>query len=104
MTAQDAQNADAAATGRLALKSKLDLKGSDDLAKELQELRGSDLTIDPSAVEQLGAHAVQTLIVAARSWAADGNAFTVEALPAGAAAHLATLGMDQTIFDVERTE
>lgn len=100
MTAQD----EVAATGRLVLVSKLDLKGSDDLAKELQGLRGASLIVDASAVEHLGAHAVQTLCVAARSWRADGHDFSVANLAQAATAQLATMGMDQTIFDAERTE
>ena len=100
MTAQDG----GAAESQLTLASKLDLKGSEDLAKELQGLRGRNLTVDASAIEHLGAHAVQTLCVAARSWRSDGNAFSVANLSNAAASQLATMGMDQTIFDAERTD
>ncbi len=78
----------------LQLAEKLDLRASIDLASALRDRRGGDLTVDGSAVHHLGAHAVQTLLVAVGSWSRDGHRLTCEPLSDPALQQLATLGVD----------
>ena len=78
----------------LRLAAKLDLRASLELAEALRTRRGTDLAIDASAVEHLGAHAVQTLLVAANSWARDGNHLALDHLPDAATGQLSVLGID----------
>ncbi|MEM0946022.1 MAG: STAS domain-containing protein [Pseudomonadota bacterium] len=77
----------------LQLSEKLDLRASLDLLADLRARRGSDLAIDAGHVQHLGAHAVQTLLVAADSWARDGNKLVVENLTDAARGHLSILGL-----------
>ena len=58
---------------------KLDLRGSEALAEAIRTRRGSDVTINLARVEQFGAHAAQTLLVAHRPWEADRHAFVLAA-------------------------
>lgn len=60
----------------LFLEDRLDLRSVAALAQALADRRGSDLTLDASAVRQIGALAVQVLRAAARSWAEDGYRLT----------------------------
>lgn len=92
-----------AADGMLLLRSKLDLKGSEELVRELQARRGRDLTLDASDVDLLGAHAVQTLLVAAQTWRSDGHCLAVTDLSDAAVEHLGLMGLEQSVFDDERT-
>lgn len=78
----------------LQLAAKLDLRASLDLAETLRTRRGADLAIDAGAVQHLGAHAAQTLLVAADSWSRDGNTLTVGHLPDTALGQLSVLGID----------
>lgn len=86
---------------RLELPGRLDLKASEALVGDLRAARGASLAIDAAAVEHLGAHALQTLIVAASSWHTDGHEFRVENLTAEINAQLVTLGADAAVFGGE---
>lgn len=91
-------------TKEIVLSPKLDLKASEDLVKDLINLRGGDVVLDGSRVELFGAHSLQTLMIAARSWQQDGHRLIVTDLSEAAVDSLATLGVDQTIFEGERTD
>lgn len=80
-------------TGRLDLAPKLDLPASEALAGALRDQRGSDLVVDAAAVTHIGGHALQTLLVAARSWARDQKTFSVENVGPKMSAQLEMLGM-----------
>lgn len=103
MAAQEEATGDGACDGRLVLNAKLDFKGSEDLLKTLLTLRGEALTVDGSVVELLGSHAVQTLVIAARSWAADGLPFGIVDLSESAEGQLAEMGLDASVFTNEGT-
>ncbi len=77
------------------LKPKLDLTESEAILVALLKRRGANVEIDASGVEQIGAHAVQTLLVACQSWKADGHTFSVSGWSEAAMEQLALLGMDQ---------
>ncbi|MGH6761723.1 MAG: STAS domain-containing protein [Phyllobacterium sp.] len=55
----------------------LDLKAAAPLAESLMQMRGSDLTIDASDVEQLGGQCLQVLLSAQATWRADESALHV---------------------------
>lgn len=78
---------------RLDLPARLDTAASHELADRLRQMRGRDIVLEAGAVEHLGAHAAQTLMIAAASWAADGHALRLSGLSDSAAAHLAALGI-----------
>ena len=75
---------------------KLDLRGSETLAERLRALRGSDLAIDLTGVETFGAHAAQTLIIAHRSWEADGRTLSIAGQSTAVEEALTTLGLTST--------
>ncbi len=80
-------------SARLELDSRLDLRASEALAEALRERRGADLVIDAGAVDHLGAHALQTLLIAAKSWGDDGYSFRCENLSSAARNQLAVFGV-----------
>ena len=89
-------------TTRVELKEKLDLPASEDLVETLKEHRGSDLTLDASAVNHMGAHALQTLIIAHKSWSDDGKALTLTGLPEDVLGQVEVLGAsNQPLFKAE---
>lgn len=55
----------------LQLPACLDIAAAGPLAQSLLAMRGSDATLDASAVERLGAQCVQVLLSAQRTWQAD---------------------------------
>ena len=85
-------------TTRITLVAKLDTEAAEELATTLIASRGSDLVLDASAVEQLGAFAVQVLIVAARDWESAGNTLTLEGLPDEIESQLAEFGLPPAQF------
>lgn len=58
----------ASAAKTLSLESVLDLNAASSLHSKLMAMRGSDLTIDASAVERVGALCIQVLMSAAKTW------------------------------------
>ena len=61
----------------ITLDSVLDLPASGPLAVELQSRRGSELKIDASKVERIGAQCFQVLISAVASWSEDEQPLSV---------------------------
>ena len=60
------------------LPAVLDLQHAEPLRAELLGLRGQSVVIDGSAVERLGGLCLQVLISAQHSWAADGQAMSLD--------------------------
>lgn len=79
--------------GRLQLAQKLDLRGSEALIEALRAAEGGAVAIDASEVDLLGAHALQTLIVAQGAWAAAGHPFTIENMSEAMAGALESFGI-----------
>ena len=91
-------------TVRVELPAKLDLVASESLLDTLKDHRGQDLTLDASGVEHLGAHALQTLIIARSSWESDGKALTVADLTDEVIEQIETLGVtEQPLFKAEES-
>ena len=65
-----------AAQKSLSLAPVLDLNEATALHAKLMELKGSNLSIDASSVERVGALCAQVLMAGAKSWEQDKNAFT----------------------------
>ena len=81
----------------------LDLKAAAPLADELIALRGSDLVIDGSGVQRVGAQCLQVLLAARRTWAADRAAFTIVAASEHLEATATLLGTSAALFDSVET-
>lgn len=88
----------------LVLGEKLDFKASEGLISDLQARRGQDIEIDASAVEMLGGHALQTLLVAMESWKADGHSLKLINLSDAARQDAEALGQDTTALENGGTE
>jgi chemotaxis protein CheX len=67
-----------AARKEFQLAAVLDLNHASVLHGELLALRGSDIVIDASTVERVGAQCAQVLVAGAKTWKADNKAFAVE--------------------------
>ncbi|MCD2183459.1 STAS domain-containing protein [Rhizobium sp. GN54] len=65
-----------AAQKSLSLAPVLDLNEATALRDKLLALKGSDLAIDASAVERVGALCAQVLMAAAKTWEADKRSYT----------------------------
>ena len=65
-----------AAPKSLSLAPVLDLNEAIALREKLMALKGSDLSIDASAVERVGALCAQVLMSAARTWEVDKRAYS----------------------------
>ena len=57
----------------LALPKKIDLDAATELAAELSEKRGKDLTLGGGDVSQLSTPGLQVLLSAAKAWSDDGH-------------------------------
>ncbi|PYE36381.1 chemotaxis protein CheX [Rhizobium sp. PP-F2F-G38] len=66
-----------AASKTLNLAPVLDLNEASVLHRKLTEMRGSNIVVDASAVERVGALCVQVLMAGAKSWEEDKYAFTI---------------------------
>ena len=64
-------------TDVVVLPAVLDLRAAASLKAELLTRRGSPLTVDATGVERLGGLALQVLLSATKTWAADGQSLTV---------------------------
>ena len=62
----------------LQLRSQLDLTAAAPLAKELLGMRGSDVIIDASGVERVGAQVLQVLASAMETWRSDLQQIEIE--------------------------
>lgn len=75
-----------------------------ELAEFLAVNRGSAVRIDGAAADRIGAQAAQILVVAGRSWAADGVAFGLDDPTGAVAASFARLGLADMLPDANGTE
>ena len=66
-----------AAGGSLTLPSELDIKAATPLAAEFIAARGTDVALNASQVERVGAQCLQVLLSAAATWEADGQELVV---------------------------
>ena len=77
----------------------LDLKAAAPLADELIALRGTDITIDGTGVQRVGAQCLQVLLAARRTWAADRAEFVIVAASEHLQATATLLGTSAALFD-----
>ena len=66
----------ASAAKTLSLDNVLDLNAAGSLHSQLMAERGSDLVIDASAVERVGALCIQVLMSAAKTWQEEKHSLT----------------------------
>jgi len=64
-------------TSTLRLPEVLDLPAAAPLTETLLKSRGTDIVIDASAVQRLGAQCLQVLLCAASAWRADGGSLAI---------------------------
>lgn len=76
----------------------LDLKAALPLAENLLAQRGSDLMIDASQVERLGAQSLQILLSAIATWHADGGSIEFVNPSESFVQHLSLFGIDPEQF------
>ena len=81
----------------LRLPVSLDLPAARPLAAALLERRGKPITIDASAVGQIGAQCVQVLLSAKRTWEVDGVSLSIVNCAARMIEDLKLIGIDQTL-------
>ena len=92
--------ADASAARIFELPPALDLNAAGPLAEALLKHSGEDLALDGSKVQRLGASCLQVLLAAARTWASDGAALTLDNPTPRFVEDLRLLGFDaMTFFD-----
>lgn len=65
-------------TARFELPEKLDTAAVPELIEALRAKQGTDLVLDGSNLKQVGALAVQTIVVAANDWQDSGHTMTFE--------------------------
>jgi anti-anti-sigma regulatory factor len=85
----------------LRLPISLDLPAARPLAAALLERRGKPITIDASAVGQVGAQCVQVLLSAKRTWEADGVSLSIVNCAARMVEDLMLIGIDRTLVTGE---
>ena len=85
----------------LRLPISLDLPAARPLAAALLERRGKPITIDASAVGQVGAQCVQVLLSARRTWQADGLSLSIVNCAARMIEDLELIGIDRTLVTGE---
>lgn len=78
----------------------LDMKAASTLADELMLARGSDLQIDGSAVERIGAQCLQVLLAARQTWRTDEAALVIVAASEPLRTSVALLGASAALFDL----
>lgn len=84
----------AAAVKELSLDKVLDLNEAGNLHGKLMNLRGSDLTIDGSAVERAGALCIQVLMSAAKTWEEERLSFTFSKMSDALAKTMQLIGVN----------
>jgi anti-anti-sigma regulatory factor len=75
------------------LPVRLDSTAAVGLARTLADRQGVDVVLDATAVELLGARALQTILIAAAAWRVAGHALSVINIPSGVRTQLADLGL-----------
>ena len=84
----------------LELPTALDLNAAGPLADTLLKHSGEDLILDGSKVQRLGASCLQVLLAAARTWASEGAALSLDNPTPRLVEDLRLLGFDAlTFFD-----
>lgn len=78
----------------LNLPDKIDVAGARALSETLLARRGAPVTIDASAVQKIGALAVEVLLSGARQWSEDGHPFRVIEASDALTGALQGLGID----------
>ena len=73
------QPLECSASADLCLEEVLGLPQAKPLFDALVACRGSDLTLDASQVQHLGAQCAQVLVSGCKTWASDGHAFVFTA-------------------------
>jgi chemotaxis protein CheX len=90
-----------AAEDVLSLPSLLDLPAARPLAAALLERRGKPITIDASAVGQVGAQCLQVLLSAKQTWQADGVSLSIVNCAARMIEDLKLVGIDRALVTGE---
>ena len=85
----------------LRLPASLDLLAARPLAAALLERRGKPITIDASAVGQIGAQCVQVLLSAKRTWETDGVPLSIVNCATRMIEDLKLIGIEQTLVTGE---
>jgi chemotaxis protein CheX len=85
----------------LSLPASLDLPAARPLAAALLERRGQPITIDASAVGQIGAQCVQVLLSAKRTWEADGVSLSIVNCALRMIEDLKLIGIERTLVSGE---
>jgi len=89
------------AEGVLRLPASLDLPAARPLAAALIKRRGQAITIDASAVGQIGAQCIQVLLSAKRTWQADGVSLSIVNCATRLIEDLKLIGIDRTLLTGE---
>lgn len=90
-----------ASAAALRLPAALDLPAARPLAAALLERRGQPITIDASAVGQVGAQCVQVLLSAKRTWEADGVPLSIANCAPRMIEDLKLIGIERTLASGE---
>jgi chemotaxis protein CheX len=85
----------------LSLPSMLDLPAARPLAAALLERRGKPITIDASAVGQVGAQCLQVLLSAKQTWQADGVSLSIVNCAARMIEDLKLIGIERALVTGE---
>ena len=93
-----------AAAVALSLPASLDLPAARPLAAALLKRRGQPITIDASAVSQIGAQCVQVLLSAKRTWEADGVSLSIVNCAARMVEDLKLIGIERTLVTGELSQ
>jgi anti-anti-sigma regulatory factor len=89
------------AAAALRLPASLDLPAARPLAAALLERRGQPVTIDASAVGQVGAQCIQVLLSAKRTWEADGVPLSIVNCAPRMIEDLKLIGIERTLASGE---
>ena len=87
----------------ITLPEELDIKAAAPLAAELSAARGTDLRLNLSQVERVGAQCLQVLLSAAATWSADGVELMLEEPSPAFVDAAATAGLDLSRFATTST-
>lgn len=83
-----------AAAKKLSLEKVLDLNEATALHGKLMALKGSNVSIDASSVERVGALCVQVLMSAAKTWEEEQNSFTFSKMSDALAKTMQLIGVN----------
>lgn len=82
----------------LTLPETLDRKAAFELSKTLLEHRGSEIELDASGIQRLGAIGVEVLIAAQRLWHGEGIGFQIDNWSEPALQSLNAIGVTPDLF------